>query len=181
MTGYESKKRPKPDYKLLVLILVLIAIGAVWVFKNSEKKSVATDISSETGDFALHVTEALDIEQLKSYGLPIIIDFGADSCIPCKEMAPVLVELNQEYRGKAIVKFVDVWKYQKLSEGYPLRAIPTQVFIGANGKPFQPEDPSKHRIIQYGNKESGELAFTVHEGGMTKDQLVAVLKEMGVD
>ncbi len=44
-------------------------------------------------------------------GFPIIIDFGADSCIPCKEMAPVLKKLNEEWQGKVIVKFVDVWKY----------------------------------------------------------------------
>ncbi|OLN32939.1 Thioredoxin [Desulfosporosinus metallidurans] len=39
-----------------------------------------------------------------------MIDFGADSCVPCKEMAPVLKKLNTEMQGKAIVKFVDVWK-----------------------------------------------------------------------
>lgn len=52
-------------------------------------------------DFSLYVTEKIDLEKLKSYGLPIIIDFGADSCIPCKEMAPVLLELNAGLRGKA--------------------------------------------------------------------------------
>lgn len=183
MTLYQNKEKPESNRKLLVLLFIFLAIAAVWMLKNSEKQSAVIEMSSEAGagDFALHVTESLDLEKLKSYGLPIIIDFGADSCIPCKEMAPVLVELNQEYRGKAIVKFVDVWKYQKLGEGYPLRAIPTQVFIDASGKPFQPEDPAKHRMTMYASNESGEHVFTVHEGGMTKDQLVAVLKEMGVD
>ena len=181
MTVYQNKEKSQLNRKRLVLFFMIIVIAAVWVLKNSEKQSAVIEMPSEAGDFALHVTESLDIEKLKSHGLPIIIDFGADSCIPCKEMAPVLVELNQEYRGKAIVKFVDVWKYQNLAEGYPIRVIPTQVFIDASGNPFQPEDPAKHRMTMYASNESGEHVFTVHEGGMTRDQLVAVLKEMGVD
>ena len=74
-----------------------------------------------------------------------MIDFGADSCIPCKEMAPVLKELNEELRGKVIIKFVDVWKYQSLAEGYPISVIPTQVFFDKDGKPYTPKDPEAHK------------------------------------
>jgi thioredoxin 1 len=49
-------------------------------------------------------------KEIKSYGVPFVIDFGSDSCIPCKEMAPVLETLHEEFQGKAIVHFVDVWK-----------------------------------------------------------------------
>ena len=48
-------------------------------------------------DFFLEVTEPLDFDRLKSYGLPIMIDFGADSCAPCKEMAPVLSGSSREF------------------------------------------------------------------------------------
>ncbi|HBY19687.1 MAG: thiol reductase thioredoxin [Clostridiales bacterium GWE2_32_10] len=132
-------------------------------------------------DFALHVVDQLDIEKLKSYGLPIVIDFGADSCIPCKEMAPVLKELNTELHGKAIIKFVDVWKYQKLADGYPISVIPTQIFFDKEGKPYVPSDPEKMQMLIYSHKVTNEHVFTTHEGGMTKEQLLSALKEMGIE
>ena len=131
-------------------------------------------------DFGLHVTEEIDIEKLKSYGLPIVIDFGADSCIPCKEMAPVLRDLNTELKGKAIIKFIDVWKYRDLGEGYPISVIPTQVFIDSNGKPYKPNDPQTMQMSLYSSRASGEHVFTAHHGGMTKEQLLRALKEMGL-
>lgn len=126
------------------------------------------------------MTEALDLEQLKSYGLPIVIDFGADSCIPCKKMAPVLKELNEELRGKAIIRFVDVWKYPELAEGFPISTIPTQVFIDAEGNPYNPKDPDAINMTLYSYKDTGELAFSTHMGAITKDELLNILEEMGM-
>ena len=78
---------------------------------------------------------SIDLGALTSYGLPIIIDFGADTCIPCKEMAPVLKTLNAEMQGKAIIKFVDVWKNGNAADGFPIQVIPTQVLINSDGTP----------------------------------------------
>jgi len=49
-------------------------------------------------------------EQATGKGLPTLIDLGADKCIPCKMMAPILEELKGQYKGKLDVLFVDVWK-----------------------------------------------------------------------
>ena len=107
----------KPLIKVMAVLLISIVIGGIWLVKNREKE-VLRELSSapdRNPDFALYITEAIDLEKLKSYGLPIIIDFGADSCVPCKEMAPVLKELNETLQGKAIIRFVDVWKHQNLT------------------------------------------------------------------
>ena len=184
-------------FKIVLVLLIFAVIGGIWFLKNNEKnenttlKNEQTEVKNEQSgtdseqssiedDFALHVVEALDLEKLKSYELPIVIDFGADSCISCKEMASVLKELNIELQGKAIIKFVDVWKYQKLAEGYPISVIPTQVFFDKEGKPYNPSDPEKVQVIMYSMKETNEHALTIHEGGMTKEQLISVLKEMGL-
>lgn len=163
--------------KVAVILLVALAIGGIW-FAKQRGKSVQT--AGQSGSGPLAVTEAKEMERLRSLGLPVVIDFGADSCIPCKEMAPVLEELNRTLQGKAVIKFVDVWKYQKLAEGYPLRLIPTQFFFDKDGKPFSPSDARKFQMILYASPESKEHLFTAHEGGMTKAQLLAVLAEMGV-
>ena len=67
-------------------------------------------------------------------GRPSIIDFGARSCIPCKKMAPILEELEKEYRGRANVIFVDVWQDNKIGGRYRVQMIPTQIFFDAQGK-----------------------------------------------
>ena len=173
-----TKSKKSKIVKIIIPVLLLCIVAGIWVVKNN--KNDTTSAVGDTPDFALHVTEKLDLEKLKSYGLPIVIDFGADSCIPCKEMAPVLKELNAELQGKAIVRFVDVWKYQALAEGYPISVIPTQIFIDANGKPYKPKDSEALQMKQYSLKDTGEHVFTAHEGGLTKEQLLSVLKEMGL-
>ena len=162
------------------------------MFKNNENEAENQAASSETStainttaspaeanpDFTLEA-EAIDLEQLLTYQLPIIIDFGADSCIPCKEMAPVLKTMNTEMQGKAIVKFVDVWKYASAADGFPIQVIPTQVFINADGTPYVPGDDADVEFILYSNTDTGAHAFTVHQGGLTEPQMRAILADMG--
>jgi thioredoxin 1 len=173
--------------KITIIILIIIAIGTIWFVKNSDQQitkgdSIANNANTEIiEDFALHVTDKLDIEHLKSYGLPIIIDFGADSCIPCKEMAPVLEKLNEELQGKAIIRFVDVWQYQELSEEYPISVIPTQVLFDKSGNPYVPKDLESSQMNMYSLKDTNEHVFTTHEGGMTEEMMIEVLKEMGME
>ncbi|WP_373481915.1 thioredoxin family protein [Acetobacterium sp.] len=168
--------------KIVIPVVIVCVIGGVWLLKNAQGSETEQEapVSSNNQDFALHVTDELDLDQLKSYGLPIIIDFGADSCVPCKEMAPVLKTLNEEYQGKVIIKFVDVWKYQELAQGFPISLIPTQIFIGADGKTFNPENPTEFSLNQYVTKDTSELVFTTHEGGMTKEDFLKIFKVMGV-
>lgn len=180
MNEKENGVFSKNMVKIIIPVLIVIAIGAIWYFKNFPKTNETPIVKDDNPAFALHVTDSLDIEKLKSYGLPIMLDFGADSCIPCKEMAPVLKELNEELRGKVIIKFVDVWKYQSLAEGYPISVIPTQIFLDSEGKPYTPKDPEVLKMKMYSSKETDEHVFTTHEGGMTKEQIINVFKEMGM-
>jgi len=176
--GEIKKSRKGMAVKIIIPMLLVCVIVGIWAVKNNKKDTAA--VGSDNADFALHVTEKVDIKKLKSYGIPIIIDFGADSCIPCKEMAPVLKELNAELQGKAIIRFVDVWKYRDFAEGYPISVIPTQIFIEASGKPYIPKDAEANKMKLYSSKDTGEHILTAHEGGMTKEQLLEVLKEMGL-
>lgn len=148
---------------------------------GSSSSETATAEPQETAntDFLLAATK-IDLDKLKSYSLPIIIDFGADSCIPCKEMAPVLKKLNQEWQGKVIIKFVDVWKYPDAAADFPLQVIPTQFFFDAQGKPFVPSDPEGMQMIMYSLKDTQEHVYTTHQGGLTEEQFRAIFKEMGI-
>jgi thioredoxin 1 len=163
---------------MIVLFLVLIAVVTVWVVKNTLDDGPAQQTGNP--DFALDVTGTLDLEQLKSYGLPIIIDFGADYCQPCRDLAPTIEALNEELQGKAIIRYVDVEKYPELAAGLPISVIPTQIYIDASGNPYEPEDPDTFSMKMYTSQDTGALTLTMHEGGLTKTQFTEILKEMGM-
>jgi thioredoxin 1 len=160
--------------KIIIPFVVVAIIAGIWFFKANQEEQEKVN-----SDFLLAASE-IDLDKLKSYDLPILIDFGADSCIPCREMAPVLKKMNQEWQGKVIVKFVDVWKYPNASADFPVQMIPTQFFFYADGSPYIPSDPEGMQMIMYSLKDSGEHVYTAHVGGMTEEQIRAVFAEMGI-
>jgi thioredoxin 1 len=175
-------KNKKLIIRIIVPVLILVALTVIWVVKTHPTPTTIDNnlVTAENEeDFVLETT-SVDLETLTAYGLPIIIDFGSDSCIPCKEMAPVLQTMNAETQGKAIIKFVDVWKHAEAADGFPIQVIPTQIFIKADGTPYVPSDGIDVEFTMYTYKETGEHAFTVHQGGLTEDQMRAILADMGV-
>jgi thioredoxin 1 len=90
--------------------------------------------------------------------LPRLVDLGADKCIPCKMMAPILASLAKDYAGQLNVQFIDVWKHAEQGELYGIRVIPTQIFFDATGK-------ERFR----------------HEGFMAKKDILAKWQELGVE
>jgi len=89
--------------------------------------------------------------------LPKLLDFGAGKCIPCKKMAPILKELSEEYKGRVIIRIIEVYDERELTMINRIRLIPTQIFFDAK------------------NKE----VFR-HEGFMNKEQIKKVFERMGV-
>jgi thioredoxin len=63
-------------------------------------------------------------EVLKS-DLPVLVDFWAVWCGPCKAIAPTVEELAKQYRGKVKVAKMDVDEHQKIPQQYGIRSIPT--------------------------------------------------------
>lgn len=77
--------------------------------------------------------------------LPIIIDFYADWCGPCKMVAPILEELSEEYKDKLIIYKVDTDKEIELASVFGIQSIPTFLFIPVEGDPMiQPGAFPKH-------------------------------------
>ena len=91
-------------------------------------------------------------------GIPRLMDLGADTCIPCKAMAPILVELRKEFAGRMQVDFIDVWKDPSAGDPYRIYAIPTQIFFDGDGK-----------------------ELTRHEGFISKADILATWKRFGYD
>lgn len=77
----------------------------------------------------MQVTDGtFDTEVLRS-NVPVVADFWAEWCGPCKRIAPVLEELAKEYSGKAKVVKVDVDSNQELAARFAIKSIPTLLFF----------------------------------------------------
>ena len=68
--------------------------------------------------------------------LPVIIDFYADWCGPCRTVAPVLEVLSEEYKGKVQIYKVDTEAETELSSVFGIQSIPTFLFIPVEGSPM---------------------------------------------
>jgi len=66
---------------------------------------------------------------------PCIIDFYADWCGPCKQVAPVLEELAKEYDGKVDIYKIDTEDQQELAAAFGIRSIPSILFCPKDDKP----------------------------------------------
>jgi len=89
--------------------------------------------------------------------LPKLLDFGAGTCIPCKKMAPILKELSEEYKGRVVIKIIEVYQEREMTRANRIRLIPTQIFFDA-----------KNREV-----------FR-HEGFMDKERIKKLFEKMGV-
>lgn len=61
--------------------------------------------------------------------LPLVIDFSATWCGPCKKIAPIIDELAEEYAGRVLVCKADVDENDTLTAKYGIRNVPTVLFI----------------------------------------------------
>jgi len=84
-------------------------------------------------DTPLHVTDAAFEKTVLQSATPVIVDFWAPWCGPCKMVAPVLDKLAKEYAGKVIVAKVNTDDNPEWAQKYGVQGIPTMLFI-AGGK-----------------------------------------------
>lgn len=77
----------------------------------------------------IHVTDAAFEKTVLQSTLPVIVDFWAPWCAPCRMVAPVLDRLAKEYAGKLIVAKVNTDEHFQWAMQYGVRGIPTMLFI----------------------------------------------------
>ena len=82
---------------------------------------------------ALHLNEKNFEQEVLKSNLPVLVDFWAQWCGPCRAIAPIIEELSTELYGKMKVAKVDVDEAQELAAKYEVSSIPTLLIL-KNGK-----------------------------------------------
>ena len=77
----------------------------------------------------IHVTDATFKEEVLDSDIPVVVDFWAEWCMPCKAIAPALEELAKEYEGRVKVAKVDVDNNQEVAGSLGIRSIPMLFFF----------------------------------------------------
>ena len=137
---------------LFSLVLVSLACGQDSNHPSNENRAVQSGGSSR-GEVLVTNEINLDFSKHKV----TFIELGADRCIPCRKMQPIMKEIAEEYAGRVQVVFYDVWKNAAPAEYYRIQLIPTQVFIDQKGK----------EIFR-------------HVGLFPKEEILGMLKEKGI-
>ncbi len=76
-----------------------------------------------------YVTDDTYNELVMESKVPVLLDFYADWCGPCKIVGPIIDELAEEYAGRALVAKVNTEVNPKLSQHFKIKSIPTLLFI----------------------------------------------------
>jgi len=114
-------------------------------------------VASQSGKTDSDLT-SLPLEQALSSGKPTLAEFGSSTCIPCKEMKPILEELAKEYEGRLNVVIVEVYEQMDLTGQYGIMAIPTQIVFDSEGQ-----------------------EITRHMGLWPREEIIAELKKIGIE
>jgi thioredoxin 1 len=81
----------------------------------------------------IHVTDAVFEKVVLQSELPVVVDFWAPWCGPCRMVAPILDKLAKEYAGKVVIAKVNTDEHSQWAMKFRVQGIPTMLFI-ANGK-----------------------------------------------
>ena len=67
-------------------------------------------------------------------GKPLLVDFGANNCVPCRQLRPILKDIGKEQSGKAEILIIDVYKFKSLAAEHKIQVVPTLIFFDKTGK-----------------------------------------------
>lgn len=111
-----------------------VDLGALMAAKEAKAASEAAKAAAPAG-IILDVTEAsfdADVMQ-KSQTTPVVVDFWATWCAPCRQLSPILEKLTAEYGGRIVLAKVDSDANQRLSQAFQVQSIPS-VFLVIQGQ-----------------------------------------------
>ena len=109
-----------------ICLLVFVLLALLWICACQSKDANSDGESSYLA--------SIPLETVLGNGKPTLAEFGWRKCIPCKEMKPILEQLDVEYKGKLNVVIIEIPFHEDLAEKHGIRYMPTQIFFDSIGK-----------------------------------------------
>ncbi len=109
---------------------------------KSEKEDTNKEIEIPSITYKEFLEKIYDFEHdstqtwINKSGRPIVVDFYATWCAPCKKIAPNLLELSKTYKGQVDFYKVDTEEEERLALAFNVRSVPTLMFIPKEGEPY---------------------------------------------
>jgi putative thioredoxin len=140
----------------------------------------------------IHNVSAQDFQSIvidNSFKHPVLVDFWADWCEPCKALTPILEKLVDEYAGKLILAKVDTEQQQELAAHFQIKSLPTMKLI-MNGQIVAertgalPEGEIREFIKPFITSETDKImqaAMSAHEEGRFEDALELMNQALAAD
>ncbi|HUW05545.1 MAG TPA: thioredoxin [Williamwhitmania sp.] len=98
---------------------------------------------------AVEITDGNFEEVVMKADKPVVIDFWAEWCGPCRMITPIIAEMSTEYEGRAVIGKVDVDSNPGISAKFGIRNIPTVLFIkGGEIKDKQVGAVPKSKLVE---------------------------------
>ena len=126
----------KKLFTVLMITTAFIACGRAQEKAEEANKGEQQELKAEVQEEGLTYT-IQDGRLLPVNGKPMIVDFGATWCPPCRQMEPIFEALKEEYKDKINFVKIDVDENPQLSQNYGVQNIPTLVFINREGNELQ--------------------------------------------
>jgi len=124
----------KTPAKILIVAALAVAVVGAVALKQGKAPPESNPAPAPVGASGPAEGLAARTAPVAAVKLPKLIDLGADKCIPCKMMAPILAEFKRDYADRFTTEFIDVWKNPDAGKAYGIEMIPTQIFFDATGK-----------------------------------------------
>ncbi len=172
--------------KIISTILIIVVVGilfGIYTYKKTNNNSTETnrlasesqnssDGSSsnkdgETSGKPIEIDQPIDYEGIFEEGKPLILVFGSEDCVACRQLKPILQKLSDKHDGEI---YYDNYKFQY---------IPSLIFFKNDGTPYI---PSKEYIDEYNfeiaKDDSGNAKYTLHQGALPQEILENIIQEL---
>lgn len=130
-----------------LLALMATACGTASKEKGDSAKAEVAAQVTDNGEYQL-----TDGWMMSANGLPMVVDFSAEWCPPCRKLKPTFESLKEEYKGKIDFVSVDVDSLPALAAKYDVSSIPSLIYIA-------PDGAVKHTTVGY--QEASEIKANI--------------------
>ena len=121
--------------KIIGIFMLLSFITMNTVIGQDEEKTKPEHLTVETFKEKVFNYEKNPDQWVFEGDKPVVIDFYADWCRPCKLIAPIMEDLAKEYDGQVVIYKVNTEQQRELSRLFNIRSIPAVLFVPQEGKP----------------------------------------------